>query len=287
MPVTFHRWLHEPGRLVFIARIKTRVVALESALLVDGGQTVVFQGLRVASDLRGCGIASALQRHITGYIHHHYPQVSAVRLSRGDRPSPQSLVKYRLIAKEAILSLCCEAVDLGRFVTELQSRLSQSDSTPRSPVILTQEQAETLILSDHVVSNLLPGKTIINDWEPLKPMKENLEVLRRRGLTWIIDRETEPTAVSLCTTPYVVPYRHDALHFNINIFGHRLASVCAVFLAQLQALLPSLQGYLVFYTYLDPSLWAGLHRFCENQSSVSFFSDYCEEFVLEKDLATS
>ncbi|XP_070692154.1 histidine N-acetyltransferase-like [Pempheris klunzingeri] len=285
MAATFHRWLQEPGRLVFVARMTNRVVALESALLVDGGQTVVFQGLRVAPDLRGRGIAGALQRHVTDYVRRHYPQVSAVRLSRGDRPSPQTLAKYRVIAKEAILCLCCEAADLGLFVAELSSRLpGRADPSPPAPVTLSQQQAETLLLSEHVVSNLLPGKTIINDWEPLRPVEANMEVLRRRGLTWIADREFEPAAISLCTTPYAVPYRHDALHFNINVFGRSLASVCAVFLAQLEALLQSLRGYLIFYTYVDPTVWPGLRQTCQNNSNVSLFKDYCQELVLETDL---
>ncbi|KAM3873534.1 histidine N-acetyltransferase-like [Diretmus argenteus] len=291
MAVTYHRWLKEPGRLVFIAKKDQRVVALESVLLVDGGQTIVLQGLRVATDLRSRGIAGALKRHVTDYVHRHYPQVSACRLSRGDQPSPTQLAKYRLVAKEAILSLCCEATDLGRFLAELQSKLPGEDQGDGKgeggscgPVVLSQQQADALILSDHVVSNLLPGKTIINDWEPLKPVEANLEVLHRRGLTWIADRQFEPTALSLRTTPYAVPYRHDALHFNINIFGRSLKSVCAVFLAQLRALLPSLRGYLVFYTYVDAAIWPGLRHFCQNTSNVSFFKDYWEELILETDL---
>ncbi|XP_039973212.1 histidine N-acetyltransferase-like [Xiphias gladius] len=282
---TFHRWLQEPGRLIFIARMNKRVVALESTLLVDGGQTVVFQGFRVAPDMRGCGIAGALKRHVTAYIRRHYPEVRVVRLSRGDQPSPQVLAKYRLIAKEAILSLCCEATDLGPFIAELQSKLScQADSCQSAPVTLNQHQAETLILTDHVISNLLPGKTIIIDWEPLKPVEANLEVLRRRGLMVIADREFEPTVISLCTPPYKVPYRHDALRININIFGHSLASVCAMFLAQLEALLPSLQGYLIFNTYVDPAVWPGLHQFCQNNANMLFFKDYWEELILETDV---
>lgn len=186
---------------------------------------------------------------------------------------------------QAVLSLCCEAADLGLFVAELRSRLPcQADSSPHRPVVLSQQQGETLILTNHVVSNLLPNKTIINCWEPLKPMEANLEVLRRRDLTWIVDREFEPTAISLCTTPYAVPYRHDALHFHIDIFGHRLTSVCAAFLAQLEELLPRLQGYLIFYTYVDPEVWPGLRQICQNNTKVSFFKDYWEQLVLETDL---
>ena len=76
---------------------------MESALLVDGGQTVVYQGLRVAPDLRGRGIAGTLKKHVNAYIRRHYPEVSVVRRSRGDQPSPQVLAKYRLIAKEVCL----------------------------------------------------------------------------------------------------------------------------------------------------------------------------------------
>ncbi|KAM4579805.1 histidine N-acetyltransferase-like [Odontesthes bonariensis] len=284
MAAFFHRWLLEPGRVIFIARMKGRVVGLESALLVDGGQSVVFQGRRVAPDLRGSGIAGALQRHVTAHVRQHHPEVSVARLSRGDQPSSQTLAKYRLIAKEAILSLCCEAADLSSFVAELQSRLPHRADSSGGPVTLSQQQAETLILSDHVVSKLLPGKTIINDWEPLKPVEANLPLLRRRALTYVADHETEPSALSLCTPPYAVPYRHGAQRININIFGCTLASVCDVLLAQLRALLPGVHGYLVLHTYVDPAVWPGLRQFCQNNSNVSFFKDYWEEVILETDL---
>lgn len=182
------------------------------------------------------------------------------------------------------MSLCCEAVNLGSFITELRSKHPLHADSSCGPVTLSWRQAETLVLSDHMVSNLLPGKTIINDWEPLKPVEANLEVLQRRGLTWIVDREFEPAALSLGTPPYAVPYRHNVMRLNINIFGRCLTSVCAVFLAQLEAFLPSLKGYLVCNTYLDPGLWAGLRQFCQNDANVSFFKDYWEEVILETDL---
>ncbi|XP_070407072.1 histidine N-acetyltransferase-like [Nothobranchius furzeri] len=105
LPAFFHRWLKEPGRIVLLAWMKDRVVALESALLVDGGQTVVFQGRRVVSDLRGSGIAGVLHSHVTSYVRSQYPEVCAVRMSRGDHPSERILSKYRLVAKEVSLSL--------------------------------------------------------------------------------------------------------------------------------------------------------------------------------------
>lgn len=75
-------------------------VALESALLVDGGETVVFQGLRVTSDLRGHGVGGALQTHVSDHVRQHFPGVRRVRRSRGDQPSAGTLTRYRLVATE-------------------------------------------------------------------------------------------------------------------------------------------------------------------------------------------
>uniref|UniRef100_A0A3B4WHB4 N-acetyltransferase domain-containing protein n=1 Tax=Seriola lalandi dorsalis TaxID=1841481 RepID=A0A3B4WHB4_SERLL len=201
LPATFHRWLQEPGRLIFIAKMKNRV-ALESVLFVDGGQTVVFQGFRVVPDLRGSGIAGALQRHVNAYIRHHHPDASTVRLSRGDQPSPQVLAKYRFIAKEVCYSL---------EVTTLWGH--------NSPLV-----------------------------------------------------------------PRTIPLRYDVKTWFFDKGMVSLSSVCAVFLAQLEALLPSLQGYLIFHTYVDPAVWSGLRQFCQNNANVSFFKDYWEDVILEKDL---
>uniref|UniRef100_A0A672FXG1 N-acetyltransferase domain-containing protein n=1 Tax=Salarias fasciatus TaxID=181472 RepID=A0A672FXG1_SALFA len=298
MSAFYPRWMQEPGRLVFIGRISGRVVALESVLLVDGGQTAVVQGLRVVPDLRGRGIAGAIQRHVANHVRQHYPEVRAVRLTRGEAPTPETLTKYRVIAKEVCRSVgaetrstltSCFQTDSGAAscgdICYLRSKLARgSESSSGGPLTLSQEQAETLILTRHVVSNLLPGKTIISNSEPLKPLEANLEVLRRRRLTWIVDRESEPKALGLGTPPYAVPYRHDALRININIFGRSLASVCAVFLAQLEAFLPSLRGYLIICTYVDSEVWSGLRQFCENNANVSFFKDYWEDYVLETDI---
>ncbi|XP_056142921.1 histidine N-acetyltransferase-like [Lampris incognitus] len=280
----YHSWLKEPGRLVFLAKEQNRVVALMSVLLVDGGETIMGQGLRVAASERGRGIATAIRRHVTEHVRHHYPQVTACRLAKADdKCTPELLAKYRLLAKESILSLCCDVADLGPFLLELQSKLSR-EAELVTPVTLNQLQAETLVLSNHVVSTLLPGHFIISDWESLKPVLANLEVLRRRGHTWIADHEFKPAALSLCSKPFKVPYRQDALQFSINIFSRSLGPVCAMFLAQLAQLQPHLHGYLVFHTFVEPQLWQGLSDFCQNSGKVSFFKDYWEEFILEGDL---
>ncbi|KAK6326395.1 hypothetical protein J4Q44_G00020400 [Coregonus suidteri] len=195
----------------------------------------------------------------------------AGRLCRGDDSSSEKLSRYRLLAKEGILCLFCEVGEIGPFLEELQQRLEQEYKAEAfNPVTLSQAEEEKAVLSTNVVANLLPG-----GGQPGSASQEGADLGR--------DCPLRPNALSLCTIPYPVPYHHVALHFN-NIFGHSLYSVCAVFLAQLRNLLSCLSGYLIFYTYVHPSIWPGLKQFCQNSSNVMFFKDYWEELLVETDL---
>ncbi|MBN3324286.1 HISAT acetyltransferase, partial [Atractosteus spatula] len=287
MAETYHHWLREPDRFVFLAKKHGRVVALGSALLVDGRRTAIGQGVRVDPAHRSQGVAFAVRRHLIQFIKTHFPQVTTNRQLR--YPDTHGRCDSALVlnpdSPQAVLTLCCEVADLGPFLQELGTKLGQqAGGGGPQPVTLSQEEAERLVLSRHVVQNLLPAGTIMNDWEPLRPLESNLEILRRRGLTWVADRAELPSALSLCTTPYRVPYRADALHFNINIFSGEQRPARAVLLAQLQGLLPSLRGYIIFGICLRPCLWAGMRDFCRSSSGVSFFQEHWEQLLLERDI---
>nr|XP_015192089.1 PREDICTED: histidine N-acetyltransferase-like [Lepisosteus oculatus] len=283
MAETYHHWLREPDRFVFLAKKHGRVIALGSALLVDGRRTAIGQGVRVDPAHRSQGVAFAVRRHLIQFIKTYFPQVTTNRWTMETEPRPDADI--RLLAREAVLTLCCEVADLGPFLQELGTKLGQqTGGGGPQPVTLSQVEAERLVLSHHVVQNLLPAGTIMNDWEPFQPLESNLEILRRRGLTWVADRAELPSALSLCTTPHRVPYRADALHFNINIFSGEQTPARAVLLAQLQGLLPSLRGYVIFGICLRPCLWAGMRDFCRSSSGVSFFQEHWEQLLLERDL---
>lgn len=74
-------------------------MALESGLLVDGGETVIGEGLRVCPKERGCGLAGVIQRFVDGYIKKVYPNVKTMRFTRGDDPGPEKLRKFTLLAR--------------------------------------------------------------------------------------------------------------------------------------------------------------------------------------------
>ncbi|KTF77410.1 hypothetical protein cypCar_00029887 [Cyprinus carpio] len=74
-------------------------VALESGLLVDGGETVIAEGLRVCPKERGWGLSGVILRFVDGYIKKVYPNVKTKRLTRGDDPGPEKLRKFTLLAR--------------------------------------------------------------------------------------------------------------------------------------------------------------------------------------------
>lgn len=67
--------------------------------MVDGGETVVVEGLRVSPHERGCGLAGVIQAFADGYVKKLHPRVKSKRLTRGDDPGPEKLRKFTLLAR--------------------------------------------------------------------------------------------------------------------------------------------------------------------------------------------
>lgn len=82
-------------------------MALESGLVVDGGQTVVLEGLRVSVSERGQGVAGVLQRFADSYMKELYPNLKLKRMTRGDDPGPEQLSKFRLLARRVSAPVLC------------------------------------------------------------------------------------------------------------------------------------------------------------------------------------
>lgn len=71
--------------------------------VVDGGETALLEGLRVAPWERGRGIAGVLQRFGCQLVKHRYPSVKVMRLTRDDKLTPKELNKYKVISKQVKL----------------------------------------------------------------------------------------------------------------------------------------------------------------------------------------
>lgn len=75
-------------------------IALQSVCVIDDGQTALVEGLRVAPQERGKGVARVLLRFCSQMVKCRYPSVKVSRLTRDDPLGPRDLQKYQLIAKQ-------------------------------------------------------------------------------------------------------------------------------------------------------------------------------------------
>lgn len=75
-------------------------IALESVCVIDEGETVLVEGLRVAPSERGKGVAGVLLKFCSQFIKARYPEVKVTRLTRDDKLGPKDFQKYRLITKQ-------------------------------------------------------------------------------------------------------------------------------------------------------------------------------------------
>ncbi|XP_030635070.1 histidine N-acetyltransferase-like [Chanos chanos] len=295
VPHRYHTWMTEPNRVVILARRERKLVALESGLVVDGGQTVVGEGLRVCPTERGRGVAGVIQRFIEQYILQLYPSVRVRRLTREVNPGPEKLSKFKVLARRAILSLRGKAETFDGFISHLKAKLntgevsdggSAHDSVELESKMITlmdHHQLKALLLDPDLPSRLqLPGGAIIQDWQPLQPVESNLEVLNRRNLTWLVDGSNEkPMFMSFHTPPYPIPLDGGAFRLNIDLFGTIPFLAKAALTAHLEKVRGELQGTVIFHVYMHPSLWKGMKQFCEGDEGVKQCKEYWEQFLLE------
>ena len=75
-------------------------IALESVCVIDDGETMLVEGLRVAPQERGKGVAGVLLRFCSELVKSKYPDVKVTRLTRDDQLGPKDFQKYRIITKQ-------------------------------------------------------------------------------------------------------------------------------------------------------------------------------------------
>ncbi|KAI2662746.1 putative N-acetyltransferase 16 [Labeo rohita] len=289
LPHRYHSWMTEPGRVVIIARRDRKLVALESGLVVDGGETVIVEGLRVCPNERGCGLAGVIQRFVDGYIKKVYPTVKTKRLTRGDDPGPEKLSKFTLLARRAVLSLRGNSEGFDSFVSGLKDKLAVSNESNSSRPLVPVKDSDTLkaLLLDTDLSSRLqfPGGAIIQDWQPLKLMESNLHILARRNLTWFIDGSGgKPLFISFHTPPYPIPFNGGSLRFNIDLFGTDASLAKKAVMAHFNSVKSEIQGLVLVHIYMHQTLWEDLKQFCEGHDTVKQLQNFWEQLFLEREL---
>uniref|UniRef100_W5KWV9 N-acetyltransferase 16, like n=1 Tax=Astyanax mexicanus TaxID=7994 RepID=W5KWV9_ASTMX len=284
----------EKDRVTIIARRDGKLIALESGQVVDGGKTVVVEGLRVCPSERGRGVAGLIQRITDVYIKQVYPSVNIKRLTRRDNPTPEQLSKFNILARRAVLSLIGEAKSFNSFVLDLKAKLDsiekteQSTTTNNQLTVLKDDQQLNAILLDPDLSTRLqlPGGAIIQDCLPLKAVESNLEILKSTNLTWLADTSNDkPRFVSFYTPPYPIPFNGGSLRLNIDMYGEDLPLARKALITHLKQVTGEIHGTVLVHIYMNQTLWTGMQRFCEGDEGVKQFQDYWEQLFLERELS--
>ncbi|XP_076829503.1 histidine N-acetyltransferase-like [Brachyhypopomus gauderio] len=293
LPHRYHTWMTEPDRVVIIARRDGKLVALNSALVVDGGQTVVMEGLRVCLGERGRGVAGVIQRVTDNYIKQVYPSVKTKRGMRAYNPPPEKLSKGTVLAERAILSLRGEAESFNSFVLGLKAKLDSMDKTSGPTdnksdlvVVKDRQQLKALLLDPDLSTRIeLPGGALVQSGLPLKPIESNLEILERLNLTWLVNCcNGKPTFMSFHTSAYSIPFNGGSLRFNIDMFGANLSLARKALVAHLEQSMGQFHGIVLVNIYMPQTMWEGMREFCDGDEQVKQCRHYWKQVFLEKEL---
>ncbi|KAM3849909.1 histidine N-acetyltransferase [Diretmus argenteus] len=285
LPTRYTAWLQETNRTVILARKQGKVIALESVCVIDDGETMLVEGLRVAPQERGKGVAGVLLRFCSQLVKSKYPEVKVTRLTRDDQLGPKDFQKYRLITKQGILLVRFRAEDLKLRLSELgaDGDLHSSSSTP-PPVRLDPAAIQRLYVTTDLLQGVLPNATIVQDWQPFKPLPSNMAILLKKEIDWMVDDASSPTVASLCTFPFRVPIGEDWYYLNIDMFGTDLALARQQYLCHLRRHTATLKGHVMCQMFLDPPLWKPMAEFCRQTLGVELVKEYTEQCVVESDV---
>ncbi|XP_064787261.1 histidine N-acetyltransferase-like [Oncorhynchus masou masou] len=299
LPTRYTAWLSESNRTVILARKQGKVIALESVCVIDDGETMLVEGLRVAPQERGKGVAGVLLRFCSQLVKSKWPEVKVTRLTRDDQLGPKDFQKYRLITKQGILLVRFNAEDLKLRLSELgpvvtlptySEGIPQSSETPLvPPVLLDLNEAHQMFLNSGLMSNVLPNATIVQDWQPFKPVPSNMVILLKKDIDWMVDERYTPTVASLCTHPFWVPggprgVGTDTYYLNIDVFGKDIGLVLQQFLSHLRRHATTLKGHVMCQMFLDPPMWKPMAEFCCQTLNVELVKEYTEQCVVESDV---
>uniref|UniRef100_A0A8C6TC25 Histidine N-acetyltransferase n=1 Tax=Neogobius melanostomus TaxID=47308 RepID=A0A8C6TC25_9GOBI len=288
LPTRYSSWLQETNRIVILARKHGKVIALESVVVIDGGETVLVEGLRVAPQERGKGVAGVLLRFCSELVKSRFPEVKVTRLTRDDQLGPKDYQKYRIITKQGILLVRFRAEELKQRLSELgvgEVHSSVIDSSQEAaPLRLDDTTIQRLYLSTDLMHPVLPNATIIQDWQPFKLLSSNMAILLKKDIDWMVDDLANPCVASLCTFPFRVPVGDDWFYLNIDMFGKEESLVRQQFLGHLQKHTSTLKGHVMCQMFLEPQLWETMADFCQHTLGVELVKEYTEQCVVEADM---
>uniref|UniRef100_H3DQI3 N-acetyltransferase domain-containing protein n=1 Tax=Tetraodon nigroviridis TaxID=99883 RepID=H3DQI3_TETNG len=279
LPTRYSSWLKEANRTVILARKQGKVIALESVCVIDNGETMLVEGLRVAPQERGKGVAGVLLRFCSELVKSKFPDVKVTRLTRDDQLGPKDFQKYRIITKQQTLP------QSSKFTTYISMLYNwKFGNAPK--VIFCPHFAHFCAFQ---VVNCCKIQLMSNRKQMQTP---TLHILLHNALCLVLSNCTLVLS-SLCIFSFAVicetgfypsPLLVKMYYLNIDMFGKDLALVRQQFLAHLQCHTASLKGHVMCQMFLDPPLWKPMAEFCRNTLGVELVKEYTEQCVVESEV---
>ncbi|XP_077326673.1 putative N-acetyltransferase 16 [Lithobates pipiens] len=308
LPYSYHAWLKEHQRHMYVTKIEGKIVGFVSFLLVDSGETAVMQGLRVAPWMRGKGLARIFIKFLLDKLHFDYPQVKRLRFAREEDPPPSMLKKYKVITSKAVVSMILPSDQIEEAIRLMEARLDNVGQLNNYTIL---EPAEVLKLFNgtKTTEDLLPRGLLTQGWLPITTQRSNLEMLFERKITWIYSQaqntsssaEQQPNHegemsrgspslppsstrfLSLSTPAYPVLYTDATYRFDIDLFGTDPASAKIHVVQQFKLCIQSLPTgqSIICNMHGEESLRAELSQL---QRGLMPFLSAKEQVVLEMDI---
>ncbi|XP_038642676.1 histidine N-acetyltransferase-like [Scyliorhinus canicula] len=195
----------------------------------------------------------------------------------------RQLLEAKAFDKE-ILLLRFELEEIRPKLDAAISQLKACGTEWEDPILLRASDVQRVFLNPNVVGGVLPGKTIVQDWAPYRPLQSNLAILLKKNLIWLADGQEEPRVLSLGATPYRIPMGADYNCLSIDIFGKHFPSARNQFLAQLQRGIGTLNGSLYCVTSLEPCLWKQMYSFCQSSFGLHQERELKGQYLLETEM---
>ena len=246
LPSVFLKWLSDSNRAIFVAEVGGKAVGLRAIHIVDGGQTMISQALRIHPDFRGKALSSRLIDAVHEYVRLNHPSVCRERFTTKS-DNVQRLAIQKKYGDKSIL----EQGILAFFVKAKDRMFSSEAGMIVGPC--SKRRACELVLSVVAVNVLFPGKTLVIDWEPYEADASNVDDLFADGDAMFTDSESSARLPKSFSHGRPSP-RAEHQHWVCTIYTDDPVLFRAHAARQLRAARETMAGDFIFSTFQNPNL---------------------------------
>jgi GNAT superfamily N-acetyltransferase len=173
LPKSFLNMLDDPRHTVLVAVKDGKAVGLRVILIIEDGETAIFQGLRVHIDYQGRGIAKELMKASEEHLRQHYPRVNTIRYSVTDRSKSRLALQMRCDDRVLYkLALCACLVDPNTTPSLLQRYSEGTTSTGVKEVNINEIN---IFLKQNKLDHILFNNSFCMNYDSFRATQSNID----------------------------------------------------------------------------------------------------------------